>query len=326
MDKLTSILVVANRNEADQNLLAKAVRLAKGIGARIHLFACNAEQAYVLSHAYDSRGVENARLASITECRAYLETLRRSVQPVDVEISVDAACESPLCAAIVRKALAIRADLVMKSPSGAHPLRPFTLGSNDWELMRACPVTLMLIRARKWAPQPRFAAMVDLSDRETPQLARAIVHTSEYFMVACHGGLDLIYGDRGESGDAGRATLQGLAHEYRIEAAQVHTVSGDPDVTLSEFAAQRDYDALVLGALTHRKGLAALVGTLTARLVDALDCDFILVKADTQDRSEQCVDPLVEPPPSEDGSIEPSSSNPPRGSRRGVLWQGLFGD
>jgi hypothetical protein len=33
-----------------------------------------------------------------------------------------------------------------------------------------------------------------------------------------------------------------------------------------------------MGALTHRKGLSLLVGTLTGKLVEAVDCDFVLVK------------------------------------------------
>jgi hypothetical protein len=33
-----------------------------------------------------------------------------------------------------------------------------------------------------------------------------------------------------------------------------------------------------MGALTHRKGLSAQVGTLTAKLIETLDCDFVLVK------------------------------------------------
>jgi hypothetical protein len=42
MDKLTSILVVTNRSVADGTLLAKAVLLARRVGARIHLFHCDA--------------------------------------------------------------------------------------------------------------------------------------------------------------------------------------------------------------------------------------------------------------------------------------------
>jgi hypothetical protein len=34
----------------------------------------------------------------------------------------------------------------------------------------------------------------------------------------------------------------------------------------------------VLGALSHRESLTSLVGQMTGRLVEALTCDFILVK------------------------------------------------
>jgi glucan phosphorylase len=35
---------------------------------------------------------------------------------------------------------------------------------------------------------------------------------------------------------------------------------------------------MLLGALTHRPGVTAQVGTLASKLVEALECDFILVK------------------------------------------------
>jgi nucleotide-binding universal stress UspA family protein len=41
---------------------------------------------------------------------------------------------------------------------------------------------------------------------------------------------------------------------------------------------REEVDLIVLGALTHRKTLRALVGTLTGRLTDTLDIDFLLVK------------------------------------------------
>ena len=48
---------------------------------------------------------------------------------------------------------------------------------------------------------------------------------------------------------------------------------------LPAFAAERDYDAVVMGALTRRPGMVALVGTLTSKLVDTVACDFVLVKS-----------------------------------------------
>jgi universal stress protein E len=187
MDKLTSILVVTNRINADGTLLAKAVLLARRVGARIHLFHCDAELANVLRHSYDTQETEKAWQASVSDHRCYLEALRASMHAPDLDISLDAACDGPLYEAIIKKVLQVRPDLVMKNPSGTHPLRRFALDSNDWQLMRACPVTLMLVRGKIWAEPPRFAALVDVSVQETPHLAQTIVHTSEYFALGCQG-------------------------------------------------------------------------------------------------------------------------------------------
>jgi hypothetical protein len=43
-------------------------------------------------------------------------------------------------------------------------------------------------------------------------------------------------------------------------------------------ARNKSYDIVVLGALTHQKTLSAMVGSVTGKMLDALDCDFLLVK------------------------------------------------
>lgn len=280
--KLSTILVVADHGDADRALFQKAVLLARSFGARIHLFSCNAELAYTLRHSYDQRHVQASWRTSISEHRSYLEALRRSVPAPDVDISIDAVCDSPYYEAIVRKVASIHPDLVMKSAASVHPVRRFTLDSNDWQLMRACPVTMMLVRGSAWRKIPRFAAMVDVSNHETPELAAAIARISERIVSGCHAELDLVYSERSDREDwqSNRSTLDQLARENGVVAEHVHVLSGDPDVALSDFARQSRYDVLVLGALTHRRGIAALLGTLTGRLIDTLDCDFILVRGE----------------------------------------------
>jgi universal stress protein E len=328
MDKLTSILVVADRSSHDQALLAKAIVLARSVGARIHLFSCDADLAYSLRHSYDQADVEKAWNTCVADRHKYLEALCASAQASDLDISVDSTCDSPLHEAIVKKVLAYRPDLVMKTASGAHPLRRISLDSNDWQLMRACPVTLMLIRGKPWAAPPRFAAMVDVSQDETPQLAEAIVHTAEYFALGCGGELDLAFSEWQEAGERHSrhvAALEQLARVYRIETSHVHVLSGDPDIALPRFAAQRGYDALVLGALTHRHGLAALVGTLTGKLVDDLDCDFILVKRAAHISLNSQVESLESDSPVAGRNVPEAMVTQPLVSRVAKLCQGLFG-
>jgi universal stress protein E len=279
MDKLTSIMAIVDRDGQNRHVLAKAMVLARHFQAKVELFMCDAEHAYALRHAYDSRGIAAARETCLTETREFLEALRLGIGAEDVPISTFAACESPLYEGIVHRVLESCPDLVIKAAAGEHPMRRFTLDANDWQLARTCPVPLMLTRGRPWQPQPRFAAAIDVSDQETAGLARAMLDTSEYIALGCQAGLEVLYSERGGSDAPAReASLRQLAHGAGIKDENVHVLEGEPEETLAGFASQRNYDALVLGALTHRKGAAALVGTLTSKLVDALACDFILVK------------------------------------------------
>lgn len=277
-----SILVVADRSPADAGLLVKAARLAKRFGADLELLLCDAEHAYALEHAYERSGVETVRQHCVADALAYLARLKGSVSDPDLEVSIDASCHSPLYEGIVRKVIASRPGLVIKSAGELDARGRATFDANDWQLMRACPVTLMLTRGRRWNPRPRFAAAVDVSDEETEGLAKLIVQNADSMARPCDGQLELLYAEnRGTAeavAEAHAAAMDRLIQRSHLEKANVHILAGDPEQTLPAFARQQDYDVLVLGALTHRAGLTTMVGSLTARLVDALDCDFVLVK------------------------------------------------
>ena len=110
MEKLTSILVVANRTAADRTLLEKAVALARNVGARIDLFSCDAELARRLRHSYPTEEAEKVWNICLAEHITYLRRLQADVSAPDVQISVDAACHSPLHEGIVSKIRETGAD------------------------------------------------------------------------------------------------------------------------------------------------------------------------------------------------------------------------
>jgi universal stress protein E len=174
------------------------------------------------------------------------------------------------------------ADLVVKNATGADPLRPSSWDANDWQLMRSCPATLLLSRGRSWRQNPRLAAAVDVSEHESSELLQAIVQTSKCLADDFHGELDLVYSEPRDvdpgSHEIHITALTRLERDENLKPGRVHVLSGTAEESLPAFALERDYDALIIGALTHQKGLSALVGTLTARLIETLDCDFVLVK------------------------------------------------
>jgi universal stress protein E len=282
MKALTSILVVVDRGPAAADAVAKAVHLAESFDAKVELFMCDGERAYALSQAYVPTGVEEARRSCIESAHLHLDGLRSSVGATQVPISVDAQCESPLYESIVRKVVREKPDLVIKCAAATSGRTKVGFDATDWQLMRTCPAALMLTRGRRWRELPRFAAAIDVSGTESAGLARDILEAA-HLLTGCSGGeLDVLYAESPDLADAereaGAHALDELVGTVSGSGSAVHILAGNPEVSLPVFAKRHAYDAMFLGALTHRPGLTAQVGTLTSRLVEALECDFILVK------------------------------------------------
>jgi len=292
VDKLTSILAVIDPADESRYVVAKAMVLARHFRARVELFLCESERAYSMRHAYDPAGLREANRVCVASGLQYLDSIRRCT-PEDVSVTTYVATSSPLYEAVVRRVLETRAELVIKSPAGHHPLQRLTLDANDWQLARTCPVPLMLTRGRPWSAVGRFAAAVDVSNGGGGSLSRSILQTAGFLALGCGARLDVVYSETNAADEEGaarrRESLNRLVSEFRVGRETQHVLTGDAEDTLPAFAAQRDYDVLVLGALTRQRGLSALVGTLTSRLVDELECDFVLVKPDS------FVTPVVEP-------------------------------
>jgi len=282
MSKINRILAVLDGSDDDAVIVAKAVSLAHQQAASLELFLCDAERAYSLSHAFDPSGVARSRRDGIQDAKRYLECLRDTAVGADVPIAVDAVCESPLYEGIVRKALRSQADLVIKSTGGRSSKHRTAWDANDWQLMRACPTTLVLSRGRSWKPHLKFALAVDVSRHETADLPQEILETSRLFSAGSHADIDVLYTeppctDPREHQKSANA-LQSLTSAAGLRGASIQILSGVAEEALPAFAAEQDYDVLIMGALSHREGPAALVGTLTSKLVETLECDFVLVK------------------------------------------------
>jgi universal stress protein E len=281
MEKLDSILAVIDPADESRHVVVKAMVLARHFGARLELFLCESESAFALRHAYDRTGVAEAKEICLARAQRYVDAVRRSLAE-DVCITTHVACESPLYEAVVNRVRAARPDIVVKSAAGRHDPERFTMDANDWQLARTCPVPLMLTRGRPWSPAARFAAAVDVDDPAGPGMPKAVMRTAGFLALGCKGELDVLYSEKEAPGTPGahdrREALSQLVQEFGMGRERRTILQGNADDTLPEYAARQGYDVLVLGALAHQVGISPLVGTLTSRLVDSLDCDFVLVK------------------------------------------------
>ena len=279
MNRIKSILVIAERSGEVASALQKACVIARHFGAAIELFSCDAEHAYMAEHSYDRRGASSAVSKCLADSRRFLDAMRSSIAAADLEIRTSVACETPLHAGVLRKVQEIEPDLVIRCVEARSTQRHSALSSTDWQLVRTCPAPLMLTRGRAWGPVPRIAAALDLQDQEP--VARRLLAAAAYLSSGCGGDLEIVHGDVAGRTAATLERLHTLASAAGLPGTHIEIVGGNPEQALPAFAREHETDVLVLGALSHRASDGAgLVGTLTETLIERLDCDFLLVRPD----------------------------------------------
>ena len=259
MQKLTSVTVVLEHPASAGMVLRKAVQFARHFEARIDLLAIEPVLRGRLIPQCAELGYPDVTVRSVSRMGRWLHSV------------------------VLEHVLEKNPDLVIKARAGSHPLRRCSLGPNDWALSQTCPVPLMLAGPRTWAHPARIAAAVDVSDSDTLQVARAVMHTAGFVALGCRGNLDILYTEREQHDDMLRmeraVKLAQLVREFHVGCERLQMFDGIPEKRLPPLIANRQYDLLLLGAVTHRAGLADTICPLTGRLVDSTTGDVVLVKA-----------------------------------------------
>lgn len=256
MERLTSILAVVQDFDADGAVLEKSVALARTFHARLDLLVRRPAQI----------------VASTARCAALgLDGVTASTAQAD-----------RLGEAILRRLRQYPVDLVVKRLSTENALRRFWFAPGDSSLVESCPSPLLLVRDRPWSAEPRFAAAVDVADRDTEALTRGILHASGFLAQGCDAWLDVLYTEREQSDQAVRmeraVRLARLVREFHVGGERLQVFDGAPEKTLTALLRQRQYDVLVAGANSHRLSLSSAFATLTSVLVDSTAGDVLLVK------------------------------------------------
>ena len=271
MEKLTSILLIAEGVASGTKILEKTILLARRFGARVELLLGDPREMKVFAALCAARSFEEVVLCSV----------HRGPEPLND--------------LILRRVFERSPDLVVKAPLGEHAAGAGAFAREDQQLAVACPVPLILMREHAWSSPVRIAAAVDVSSDDTA-LARSIVHVSGFLNLGFEGELDVFYSEREQEDEVLRMAravkLARLVREFHVAGEHLRHVDGAPEKTLPPIAASGDYDILILGAFTHHEGLSALHANLTRRLVSAFDGDIVLVKKTLPSTAEQRAAPL----------------------------------
>jgi len=300
------ILVFMDASDAEATALARARRIAEATGAPLELFACEFDQAMEGSHFRVTERLVEAREALVASRREALEAQAAALREAGLGVRVEAVYANPRHEAIVRRAVACGAGLVVVRTHHHAWLERAVLTATDWHLIRTCPAPLLLARSGRWADAPRLLAAVDPShvDDRHARLDGAILDQAETLAGALGGeawvahcylsmpalesaaAFPMLPEALGSSVEdfAGdlvhqrRTAVLRLLEGRSIPAGRLRLAEGRPEAELPRLAKDLEIDVLVAGAVSRSRLEQVFIGGTAERLLDRVGCDLLVVQ------------------------------------------------
>jgi universal stress protein E len=302
MNPIRNILVIVDPTADVHPAVDKAGLLAQKLGARLELFVCDTKASREVRMAEHVR--THAKEPFIVNLKSLLERLAKPLREQGLDVATEIECADPLHVALIDRARRTSADLIVKD-THHHSLAQRTFITNtDWELIRACPVSLLLTKPNSWVNVPRIFAAVDPghANDKPAVLDNRILDCAALFAKHLGGELHLLYvylpasviatavssgaptpvpvsaQEMAKEEEQKRKMLQGLIKEYRVADENVHLKVGGPAEVLPRLAGAMRADIVAMGAISRSGLKRVFIGSTAEDVLEHLPCDALIVK------------------------------------------------
>lgn len=302
MSSIESILVIVDPTAQQHPAVTKGALLAEKLSARLDLFICDTQAARnvrLAQHLRDSPG------APLKQLSPWLEDIAVPLREQGLDVMTEVLSADPLQTALLERVKHTCAGLVIKDTHHHTIAQRTFLTNTDWELIRGCPVPLLLVKPTAWSATHRIGAALDpghkddkprLLDRcileEAGRFAHALggevhaIHTyipAAMIAAATMSVPPLVIDIPAEALEEERKNklkeLTALTSDYRLSAENIHLETGGVDEALCRLVQQYEIDIMAMGAVSRRGLKRMLIGSTAEEVLEHLPCDMLVVKS-----------------------------------------------
>lgn len=296
------LFAVKNPDAASQPGVDKAIHIAKQLGASLELFNAISSPVFLELQPLTGTSLADLRTEALALRRKRLEKLASRARRRGVDARCTVEWDYPPHEAIVRRAEAGGADLIIAEYHEGKRLTPWLLRLTDWELLRTSKLPVLLLRSdRRWRKPVVLAAVDPSHARAKPakldaaiveqgkRLARALDGTLELMHANCPSAAGLLVGDPAIDGATvavaleeqqrlGRRRFEKFAEQAAIPQARRHVVNGDPGLAIPQLAKTLGADLVVMGAVSRSGLKRVFIGNTAEKVLGSLPCDVLVIK------------------------------------------------
>lgn len=302
MERIESILVIIERGAEAYPEIERAAELAEVLPARLHLLVREYHAVLYWHYLFGHKGDKMSQAAYEREAQAWVDEQVKALADRGLEADGEAVWARNLYSAVEEKVAALQPDLVIKGARGESASGPVSqYSSTDWQLMRRCPVPVLLTRQQTRALQgaiisavhpahpdaahhPLDHRIMDLGTLLAERLGRPLHLFNSFETPASHAappmaidpGLYEEYLTQAEKDH--HQALNDFIARYGLPDANVHREEGDPADHLAALAERLPASLVIMGVVSRSALPDLLVGHTAARVLDRLECDVLAVK------------------------------------------------
>ncbi len=294
------LVAVKDPAAAAPTAVLKAAQLARAYGAHLELFHGIATPLYLDTYSYQQslreieREIRSKRLEQ-------LEAIAATLRGKGLEISVAAQWDHPAHEAVIRHATRSGADLIIADCHAKPHILPGLLHLTDWELLRASPIPVLLVKTPTPYRRPPILAAVDPShacakpanlDSEILRVAGSVAAALRGPLHAVHAYIPLpedtlsrrLVGEterrqlNARTEVAAKLSLDRAIDTTPISRSRRHLVPSHPIQAIEQTAREIHSGIVVMGAISRSGVRRFLFGNTAEYLLDSLACDLLIVK------------------------------------------------
>jgi universal stress protein E len=295
MTPIKNILLVVDPGLAPTPAHERAVDLAKACDAALHL--CLAEQRPVSISRAERGELESLSGGYLAPRRHWLEEIAAVLNKNGVRTTFSADWGRP-ADIVIGKVFEMKSELVIKDMRTGHAVQRALRTGLDWQLLRACPASTMLVSGR-YPEVKRIVAAVDPmhDDVDGGDTNRRILETALDFGMRCGSAVHSVHVFETLLGSGGvlnktyarihdemqhihRQAYDQLMDAHRIPPDRRHFVpAGVASAAILDFVDQLPCDLLVLGTSPQSTMAQMLMGNTAEDVLCAAHCDVLVVKS-----------------------------------------------
>jgi len=292
------LVAVRDIEHPPRGFLTKAARIAQRFNGRLELLHVIALP-YVLP---GDAGTETAKEVEIDRQKTKLERIAKRLRNVGVKVNCSVVWDYPAADAIVRHVMKTKPDVVLAESHHHSKVSRWFVTHTDWELIRACPCPLWLVKTTRLSDDMRVMAAIDpfhthskpaaldeeimraanVAAGDKGRIGAAHIYPLPITMVA--GGMGEPVWVTAPASELKRVkqrvsgAVAKEADRYDVKKPDRIVQAGDPAVELP--LAVKDWKAnlLVMGAVSRSALKRAFIGHTAERIIDAVHCDVLIVK------------------------------------------------